>query len=118
METVLKTNKEVIRTLYEGVLNQRKFDLVDKIVSEDYISVQSERGIEAFKRSLKTVIDAFPDAKWTLEAIVAEGNTVMVRQTLTGKHKNKFQNIPPTGQTISNEGFAQYELIDGKIVRH
>lgn len=117
METV-ESNKEVIRTLYAEVLNQKKFSLVDELVADDYVSLRGGKGPAGFLKGVKPVTDAFPDAEWTLEAIVAEGNSVMVKQTLKGTHKNQFQNIAPTGKVIQNDGFARYELKDGKIVRH
>jgi len=117
METAVKTNKKVIRDLYEVVLNQRKLDLIDEFVSENYTNDQGERGIKAFRKTVAGVIAAFPDAQWKLENILAEGNSVVVRQTLTGTHQNPFQNIPATGKSFSNEGYAFYELSEGKIVR-
>ena len=117
METV-ESNKEVIRTLYMEVLNQKKFNLVDELVADDYVSIRGDKGPAGFVKGVKPVTDAFPDAEWTLEAIVAEGNIVMVKQTLKGTHKNQFQNIAPTGKVIQNDGFARYELKDGKIVAH
>jgi hypothetical protein len=64
------------------------------------------------------MIKAFPDARWTLTEIVAEGNKVFVKQNVEGTHQEQFQNIAATGRSISNEGTAIYELKDGKIISH
>jgi steroid delta-isomerase-like uncharacterized protein len=117
METLTKTNKEVVRDFYEVILNQRKLDLLDDIISEDYINVQGEQGAQAFRKTLEGLLAAFPDAHWKVENIIAEGHSVVVRHTLTGTHENAFQNIPATGKGFSNEGWALYELADGKIIR-
>lgn len=118
METSVEMNKQVIRKLYEVVLNQKTFDIASDIVADDYKNAAGEHGPEAFLKGLKSVVAAFPDARWTPESVVAEGNTVIVKQTLTGTHKSQFQNIPATGRTILNDGFALYELSEGKIIRH
>src|SRR5690606_9909001 len=117
METIIKTNKEVVTDLYEVVLNQRKFELLDEVISVDYVNVQGDQGPAAFGKVIRSIVHAFPDDKWKLEAIVAEGNAVGVKHTLTGTHKNNFQNIPATGKSFSNEGWALYELSGGKIIR-
>ncbi|HLT80263.1 MAG TPA: ester cyclase [Cyclobacteriaceae bacterium] len=117
METLTKTNKEAVRDFYEVILNQRKLDLLDDIISEDYINVQGEQGAQAFRKTVEGILAAFPDARWKVESIVAEENSVVVRHTLTGTHQNAFQNIPGTGKKFSNDGWALYELINGKIIR-
>lgn len=117
METLTKTNKEVVRDFYEIALNQKRLDLLDDIISEDYTNPQGERGVEAFRKVVKSIITAFPDAQWKVEFILAEGNSVVVKHTLTGTHENLFQNIPGTGKKFANDGWALYEFTDGKIVR-
>ncbi|MFC0771454.1 ester cyclase [Terrimonas alba] len=118
MEVTASINKGVIRNLYENILNNRKFELVDSIISEDYTNAQGEKGIEVFKKGIIAITKAFPDARWTLTEIVAEGNKVFVKQTIEGTHKEQFQNIAATNRSISNEGVGIYEFKDGKIISH
>lgn len=118
METALSINKEATRILYEDILNNRKFELISSVVSEDYTNIQGEKGIDAFKKGITALTKAFPDAQWTLTEIAAEGNKVFVKQQVQGTHKGQFQNIAPTNKSISNEGFAIYEFKDGKIISH
>ncbi|MFO7257687.1 MAG: ester cyclase [Bacteroidota bacterium] len=117
MEAIIKTNKEVVIDLYEVILNQRKFDLLNDVISEDYTNVQGERGAAAFGKVVRSIVKAFPDAQWTLGPVVAEGNSVVVKHTLTGTHQDTFQDIPPTGKSFSNDGWALYEFSGGKIIR-
>ncbi|WP_417359666.1 ester cyclase [Galbibacter sp.] len=118
MEVAISTNKGVIHSLYESIMNNRKFDLLSSIVSEDYTNAQGEKGIEAFKHGIMAVINAFPDAKWILTEIIAEGNKVFVRQQVQGTHKGVFQNISPTNRAISNDGMVIYKFENGKIISY
>jgi hypothetical protein len=43
----------------------------------------------------------FPDIRWTLEEMVAEGDKVAARYTMRGTHRDAFFGIPPTGKTIA-----------------
>lgn len=118
MEAETQRNKKVIGQLYDNVLNNRRFHLAEEIVSPNYTSPAGEKGVVAFTKGMIAVTKALPDAHWTLDEIVAEGNKVVVRQNLTGTHQGYFQGIPPTNRPISNSGFVVYELEDGKIVHH
>lgn len=86
------------------------------LVSDDYVGINGEKGAIAFQHAVSPLIDAFPDAHWTIEEIIAEGNKVVVRQQLTGTHTHTFMQIPATGKHITNNGIAIYELKNGKIV--
>ncbi|MBV7530908.1 ester cyclase [Chitinophaga sp. sic0106] len=108
--------KGIIHNLYENILSHRKLSLVDSIVSVDYTNQQGAKGAQVFKQNLTELLAAFPDGQWTITAIIAEGNTVMIKQKMAGTHKGKFQQIQPTNKSVVVEGFAIYTFQDGKIV--
>jgi steroid delta-isomerase-like uncharacterized protein len=109
-------NKEVVQHLYAEVLNNRNMELLKDLVSDEYTGINGEKGAIAFQHAISPLLDAFPDAHWTIEEIIAEGNKVVVRQQLTGTHMHPFQQIAATGKHITNNGIAIYELKDGKII--
>ncbi len=59
---------------------------------------------------------AFPDSKFTIEQMVAEGDTVVVRWTVRGTHKGDLMGNAPTGKPISLSGVSVCRLADGKLV--
>jgi predicted ester cyclase len=115
MSTIQK-NKEVIHELYEQALNKRNMALLQELVSEDYTGLNGKKGPAAFEEPLTPLLRAFPDAKWKIEALIAEGDKVMVRQKLQGTHTGQFQHFITTGKVISNDGIGLYELKGGKII--
>lgn len=116
METEL--NKKAVRTLYEHILNTRKFDDLEKVVSPDYLNAQGDKGIDGFAKSVMVFAHAFPDATWTIKEIIAEGNKVFVKHKVEGTHRGVFQNIAPTQKHIEGEGMAIYKLKARKIISH
>ncbi len=58
---------------------------------------------------------AFPDYAHTIDDIFAKGDKVVARMTFTGTHKNEFQGIPPTGNTIEYTGIQIWKIMNGKI---
>jgi len=66
----------------------------------------------AFTHSIK---QSFPDFVFTIEDLVAETDTVVVRFIATGTHQGVFQGLAPTQKRFSIRGFGQYHITNGKI---
>lgn len=111
-------NKEAIRNLYENILNERKFELLANLVSDKYINQKGITGAKGFEEQVLALVNAFPDASWTILDMIAEGNKVIVNQRLQGNHKGRFQNFSATNKKTSNTGFAVYEFENGKIIKN
>ena len=61
---------------------------------------------------------AFPDGKFEVEDMIAEGDKVFVRARMMGTHQGEFLGIPATGRTIS-VGVGDYMRFDnGAVVEH
>jgi predicted ester cyclase len=58
---------------------------------------------------------AFPDLHFKIEDIVAEGDKVVYRLTVSGTHKGEFQGIPPTGKKVSFSSTGISNIVDGKV---
>lgn len=115
MKTIMQSNKEVIRALYEQALNPRNMKLLQELVSEDYTGVGGQKGPAGLEQPVTGVISAFPDVQWHIEELIAEDDKVFVRWTLQGTHTGAFGKLAATGKKISNDGSAVYELKGGKI---
>lgn len=59
---------------------------------------------------------AFPDAQRTIEELIAEGDKVVLRETVYGTHLGEFQGIPPTGRKVQLSAMVIYRIKNGKIV--
>ena len=58
-------------------------------------------GGEGYLSVVHWMRQSFPDVHWKLEDMVAEGNVVAVRWTLSGTHEGEFMGMPATGKHIS-----------------
>lgn len=122
-ETAMKTiqqmeeNKETVRNLYENILNNRKFELLDGVISEKYTGPLGEKGVDGFLQPIRPLIKAFPDLQWEVEDLIGEGNKVMIRQNTKGTHTGQFQAFAATQKKVVVSGTAVYEFENGKIIR-
>ncbi|HEX6040439.1 ester cyclase [Longimicrobium sp.] len=62
--------------------------------------------------------EAFPDKRFKEEFIVAEGDRVVLRWSMTGTHQGRFVGRGATGKKVSISGTEFVRIQDGKIIEH
>jgi steroid delta-isomerase-like uncharacterized protein len=65
---------------------------------------------------IKGIREGFPDSIWTLEELVAVGDTVIARNIFRGTHKGNFQGVPTTGNRIDISSIIIARIKNGKVV--
>jgi steroid delta-isomerase-like uncharacterized protein len=118
-----ESNKDAVRRLFDQVLNAGKLSLLDTLIGAAYVdhnpSPGQPPGAAGVKGKVEALRAAFPDLRYALEDVVAEGELVAARYSWRGTHKGEaFLGIPPSGKTIMVRGMDFYRLRDGKIVEH
>ena len=73
------------------------------------------RGRETWQQGYELVKRAFPDLRIRIDDLVADGDKVALRLTLSGTHQGEFQGIPATGRTVSYVSHEFYRVADGFI---
>ena len=112
------TNKAIIRDFFAQVWNAGDEAAIERFIAEDAAGNDPDFGIgrEGFKRQWRRWREAFPDLHFQVEEMVAEGDTVVSRWTLTGTHTGPFLGIAPTGRSIRVGGMSLDHLQDGLLV--
>ena len=66
-----------------------------------------------------TFIDAaFPGYEMTAEEMTSEGNRVVVRARMKGKHEGEWDGIMPTHRHVEFPVVVSYEIVNNKIATH
>jgi steroid delta-isomerase-like uncharacterized protein len=112
-------NKAIIDKFIEEVINQNRMDRADDLVAKDFVELDplpgQRQGREGLKEMLGMMRAAFPDIRWVVEEMVAEGDTVVTRFTWTGTHQGAFLGVPATGKNVSVKGVVIDQLVGGKM---
>ena len=122
METkaTLTANKKIARQSLEasGKNDFSKFEkLIDtKKYKSHYPGQEKALDYEATVQLNKEYNVAFPDAKLTVEAQIAEGDLVLSRVTYNGIHKGELLGTPATGKKVKLSGMTLQKIVKGKIV--
>ena len=109
-------NKTLARRFYDEILNSRRMDVADEILSPEYLDHNAAApGLENFKTYLAMITSVFPDIKVTIEDLLADYDKVAVRLTVHGTQLGSFRGFPPTGKQANWSGMDIIHISHGRI---
>lgn len=120
----VEEHKELVRRVYEDIRGAGDLDLIDDVFAADYVghdptaAPPEVHGPDGFRRQTLAYRAAFPDLRFTVDSMVAEGDEVMVRWMASGTHRRSLAGEPPTGKRVEVSGFGSWRMRHGKVVRH
>jgi steroid delta-isomerase-like uncharacterized protein len=112
-------NKKAAHYSFEEVLNNVNLAVIDELFSTTYVlhtPAGPVHGPEGFKQFVLMYRSAFPDSRYTLEEMIAEGDKVVTRWSGTGTHQGELMGIPPTGRQVTVTGISIGRYEGGKLV--
>ena len=119
----VEENKAIIRKLMEGLNTVNdNLDKINTLIGDSsapgFVNHRTtgDLNLEQSIQYIRSMFLAFPDAKFTLEDIIVEGDKVVYRTSWTGTHKGELQGIPPTGKTVTVTGVNIARITRGKLV--
>jgi len=117
----IEQNKDIVRH-YQDIYNKNELQRLHEVVAEDLLTPKImpgvPQGLEGAKAAHQIMLAGFPDYQTTIDELIAEGDKVVARITMTGTHTGSFMGVPPTGRFISFTGIYIARVANGKIVEH
>src|SRR5215208_1864817 len=90
----VEENKALFRRTYEELLNRGNLDVADELVAPMFINHEAppgrDRGPESMRGLATMLRTAFPDLHFEIEDMVAEGDMVAGRLTMSGTHERPW----------------------------
>jgi len=116
--TSSEENKRIARRFPEEVATGGDVDRIDELCTEDVVDrspLGEVHGRAELKAQIQSVLTAFPDMTATVEDVIAEGDTVAMRVTLTGTHDGEFMGFEPTGNSFEATNMVFSRIEDGQV---
>lgn len=114
-----ETNKAAVHRFVEEGYNGGNMSVLDELFAINFVNHDPAhpdvRDLEGLKQLFTAHRATFPDARISIESLVAEGDTVVKRFTMRGTHAGDFNGVPPTGKQITLEGIDILRFVDGRI---
>jgi predicted ester cyclase len=116
----IQRNKDVARGFVETIFNQKRFEALEEFMAPDVVLHHSNRiltpGLDGIKQHHRDLVAGLPDLRYEVEDLVAEGDRVVMRLTISGTHKGDYWGFAPTGKRVTMTAIHVLRLTDGKIV--
>lgn len=122
----VEQNKRIVRRIFEDDLNEPdpavRARVATEIFAPDFHDPTNPEGLQhglaGHNGTVSLFRAAFPDMRWEIEDMLAEGDAVVVRTLMHGTHGGDFFGIPPSGRRVRVSGIHILTLRDGKVVLH
>jgi len=116
-----KSNRELILRFYDEVWNRGNVDVAREVFADDYVRrdlrpTTARAGGEGQARIAADFRRAFPDLELSVDLLVAEGDTVAARWTMTGTHTGPWGGVAPTGRVVVYSGANFFRMSRGRVV--
>lgn len=115
----LEENKEIVRRCL-GAINEKDFSFIDQLYDSSYLRHDPDspqvRSREEYRKYLMGLCAVFPDLHFTVDDVLAEGDQVTCRFSITGTHQLPWRGLPATGKHVSLTGITISKIAANKVV--
>ena len=114
-----ETRKSLVTDVYR-VYQTGDLRRLDDIIAVDVVDHSPApgqvQGLSGYKQLVTQFRAAFPNGKIAPDDILADGDMVVTRVTLSGTQVGEFFGIYPTGKPVAAKGVETFRFADGVIV--
>lgn len=114
------SNKTLVRRFFTEVWSTGDLTLRDVYLAPDYqghLSGSAEPiDRDGWTQWFQGFRSAFPDAVFTVEDLIGEGDRVAARLTMRGTQLGALNSMPPTGRSVVVSGMSFERVANGRIV--
>ena len=116
------TNKATVRR-FDDVVSTGDAEVIsktiDELVAPDVLihmplPIQAT-GAQALKQVWAMLLRGLPDLHVAIEDLIAEGDKVVSRNTVTGTHEGEYMGVQPTGKSITYNEIFVFRFKGGRI---
>lgn len=116
--SVQDDNKAFVRR-FVGYINNNPLAPIDEFFAANYtydnFSMPDVKDLSSLTEFNVAAYSAFPDIRFTIEEMVAEGDKVVYRASARGTHKGEFMGIAPTGKQVTFTSIVISSIVNGKF---
>ena len=112
-------NVAVVRRWTSEGFGQGRVELADELVAEDFVNHNPVPGQPPGREGVKAAVlglrRALPDLTVIEDDVIAEGDKVVLRDTISGTHLGPFAGVPATGKPVRISRIVIFRLEEGKL---
>jgi predicted ester cyclase len=115
-------NKRIARRVLEELFEKGNFEAADELIHPNFVNHEAPPGNPQGPAGLKETV-SWLRGIWgpmgaEIEDEISEGDKVVARVTVRGRHVGEFLGRPPTGKEYAVEHIHIWRMQDGKVIEH
>jgi steroid delta-isomerase-like uncharacterized protein len=116
---------EVVLEHWRRMYVEGDLDAVDELVAEDYVNHEAAEDRAPGRRGARETVawlrEAFADLTMDVDDVIEQGDKVVVRATMRGRHvgaAGPLARFPVTGREFAVQHIHIFRVADGRIAEH
>jgi predicted ester cyclase len=115
-------NRRITRRVLEELFDKGNLDAADELVHPDFVNHEAPpnapQGPAGLKETVSWLRGLWGPMRAEIEDTICEGDKVVARVTMHGRHLGEFLGRPPTGKEFATKQIHIWRLEDGKVIEH
>jgi predicted ester cyclase len=106
------------------VFNKRYLAAIDDFIAPNFVNHSASQlgltggDLQRIKQFVSMVLQTFPDLHYTVEDLLAEGDKIVARLTISGTQQWAFMGIPSTGKHATISDIEIFRITNSKAVEN
>jgi predicted ester cyclase len=111
-----------VRERVEVLFNRGELDRLEEFVTPDYVNHEAwegeDPGFEGFRLRMRRLHDAVSDMHMEIHHVVAQGDLIVYRATLSGRHTGPLLGIPATNRRFAARQMHMLRMRGARACEH
>jgi predicted ester cyclase len=122
MTSATEENTRIARRLLKELFEDGNLDAADELAHPQFVNHEAPpghpQGPEGLKVTVRWLRGLWGPMRAEIEDVIAEGDKVVARTTMHGRHVGEFLGKPPTGKEFAAKQIHIWRFEDGKVIEH
>jgi predicted ester cyclase len=119
---VSEKNKRIARRVLEELFEKGNLDATDELIHPEFVNHEAPpgnpQGRQGIKETTSWLRGLWGPMRADIEDMIGEGDKVVARVTMHGRHVGEFLGQPPTGKEFATKQIHIWRIEDGKVIEH
>ena len=116
------TNTQLTRRLLRELFERGNLDAAEELIHPDFVNHEAPpsnpQGPEGLKETVSWLRGLWGPMRFDIEDEVCQGDKVVARVLVHGRHVGEFLGKPPTGKEFAVEQIHIWRIEDDKVIEH
>jgi predicted ester cyclase len=115
-------NTKITRALLTELFEDGNLEATETLVHPNFVNHEAPpdnaQGQEGLKETVAWLRSLWGPMRFTIEDEICEGDKVVARLVMHGRHVGEFLGKPPSGKEFATEQIHIWRIADDKVIEH